>query len=122
VKLVEAAEAEDVRRYVIVSAMGAASPPPEGGDVFSEYLRAKARADRALAASGLDYTIVRPGGLTDDALTGRVAIAPRLERGEISRADVAAVLAAVLRAENTIGKAFDLIAGETPIAESVAAI
>ena len=121
VKLIEAAEAEGVRRYVILSAMGAADPPAEGG-VFGEYLRAKAKADRVLAASGLDHTIVRPGSLTDDALTGRVEIAPRLPGGEISRADVAAVLAAVLPAENTIGKAFDLIAGETPIAEAVTAV
>jgi uncharacterized protein YbjT (DUF2867 family) len=122
VKLIEAAEAEGVGRYAIVSAMGAAEPPPEGGDVFGEYLRAKAEADRALAASSLDFTIVRPGGLTDDALTGRVEVAPRLKRGEISRADVAAVLAAVLRADNTIGKSFDLIAGETAIAAAVAAV
>jgi uncharacterized protein YbjT (DUF2867 family) len=117
VKLIEAAEAESVRRYVIVSAIGAAEPPAEGDDVFSEYLRAKAEADRALAASGLDFTIVRPGGLTDEALTGRVEIAPRLERGEVSRA-----LGAVLRADNTIGRSFDLVAGETPIAEAVAAV
>jgi uncharacterized protein YbjT (DUF2867 family) len=122
VKLIEAAKAEGVRRYAIVSAIGAANPLAEGDGVFGEYLRAKAEADRALAASGLDYTIVRPGGLTDDALTGRVEIAPRLERGEISRADVAAVLAAVLRADNTIGKAFDLITGETPVGEAVATI
>jgi uncharacterized protein YbjT (DUF2867 family) len=122
VKLIEAAEAEGVRRHVIVSAMGAADPPAEGGGVFGEYLRAKAEADRVLAASGLDFTIVRPGGLTDDLLTGRVEIAPRLERGEVSRADAAAVLAAVLGADNTIGKSFDLIAGETPIAGAVAAV
>ena len=78
--------------------MGAADPPAEGGEVFGEYLRAKAEADRALAASGLDFTIVRPGGLTDEPPTGLVAIAERLERGEIPRADVAAVLAAVLPA------------------------
>jgi len=88
VKLIDAAKAESVRRYVIVSAMGAAEPPAEGGDVFGEYLRAKAEADRALAASGLEFTIVRPGGLTDAALTGRVEVAPRLERGEVSRAEI----------------------------------
>lgn len=119
VKLIEAAEAEGVRRYLIVSAMGAARPPAEGGDVFGEYLRAKAEADRALAASSLDFTIVRPGGLTDDALSGRVRIGTGLERGEVSRADVAAVLAAVLHADNTIGKTFELVAGETPIPAAV---
>jgi len=122
VKLIEAAQAESVSRYAIVSAMGAADPPAEGGDVFGEYLRAKAEADRALAASGLEFTIVRPGGLTDAPGTGRVAIAETLERGEIPRADVAAVLAVVLTAPNAVGRAFDLIAGETAIAEAVAAL
>jgi uncharacterized protein YbjT (DUF2867 family) len=108
-----------VRRYVMVSAMGAADPPPEGGDVFGEYVRAKAKADRELEASGLDYTIVRPGRLTDDPPTGRVRIAERLERGEIPRADVAAVLAAVLDTPSTIGRAYDLVGGETPIEEAL---
>jgi uncharacterized protein YbjT (DUF2867 family) len=108
-----------VRRYVMVSAMGAADPPPEGGDVFGEYVRAKAKADRELEASGLDYTIVRPGRLTDDPPTGRVRIAERLERGEIPRADVAALLAAVLDEPATIGRAFDLVSGDTPIDESL---
>jgi len=119
VKLIEAARAEGVDRYLMVSAMGAASPPASGGEVFGEYLRAKAGADRALAASGLDFTIVRPGGLSDDPGTGRVAIADSLERGQIPRADVAAVLAAVLRAPNEVGKTFELVSGETPIEEAV---
>jgi uncharacterized protein YbjT (DUF2867 family) len=108
-----------VKRYVIVSAMGAADPPPEGGDVFGEYVRAKAKADRELAASGLDYTIVRPGRLTNDAPTGRIRAAERLDRGEIPRADVAATLLAVLDEPRTIGRAFDLISGDTPIEEAV---
>ena len=122
VKLIDAAKAEGVDRYLMVSAMGAAEPPPEGGDVFGEYLRAKADADRALVASGLAYTIVRPGGLTDGEPTGLVQVGERLARGEIPRADVAAVLAAVLEADNTIGKAFDLIAGEVPVPQAISAI
>src|SRR4051794_6806767 len=108
-----------VQRYVIVSAMGAADPPAEGGDVFGEYVRAKAKADRELQASGLDFTIVRPGRLTDDAPTGRVSVAERLDRGAIPRADVAAVLVAVLDEPRTVGRAFDLVSGETPIEEAV---
>lgn len=119
VKLIDAAKAEGVDRYVIVSAMGAAEPPPEGGGVFGEYLRAKADADRALVASGLAYTIVRPGGLTDDEPTGLVEVGERLQRGEIPRADVAAVLAAVLETDNAVGKAFDVVAGEVPVARAV---
>lgn len=122
VKLIDAARAEGIERYVMVSAMGAAEPPPEGGEVFGEYLRAKAKADSALVASGLAYTIVRPGGLTEDPPTGRVQIGERLERGEIPRADVAEVLAAVLGADNAIGKTFDLIAGEVPVLQAVSAL
>lgn len=122
VKLIEACLTDEVGRYVMVSSMGAADPPASGGGVFGEYLRAKAEADRALVASGLEFTIVRPGALTDDPGTGRVRIAERLERDEIPRADVAAVIAAVLPAENAIGKTFELRAGETPIAEAVAAL
>jgi uncharacterized protein YbjT (DUF2867 family) len=108
-----------ISRYVIVSSMGAADPPAEGGDVFGDYLRAKAKADRELQASGLDYTIVRPGRLTDDAPTGLVRAGERLERGQIPRADVAATLLAVLDEPATIGRAFDLLSGDTPIAEAL---
>jgi uncharacterized protein YbjT (DUF2867 family) len=119
-RLIEAAKAVGARRYLMVSAMGAADPPREGGDVFGEYLRAKSEADRALQASGLDYTIVRPGGLTDDPGEGRISIGERLGRGEVSRDDVAATLAAVLTAPNAIGATFELLAGDVPIEEAVA--
>jgi nucleoside-diphosphate-sugar epimerase len=122
VKLIEAAREKGIGRYVIVSSMGAADPPAEGGDAFGEYLRAKAAADRALVESGLDYTIVRPGMLTDEPPTGRVEIGSRVERAEVPRADVAAVLAAVLVAPNAIGETFELISGETPIEDAVAAL
>jgi uncharacterized protein YbjT (DUF2867 family) len=121
-QLIEAAKANGISRYLIVSSMGAADPPAEGGDGFGEYLRAKAEADRAVAASGLEYTIVRPGRLTDDPGSGRVEVAPRLERGSIPRADVAAVLLTCLDVENTIGRDFDLLSGETPIKEALAAL
>jgi uncharacterized protein YbjT (DUF2867 family) len=121
-KLIDAAKANGISRYLIVSSMGAAQPPAEGGDTFGEYLRAKAEADKAVMASGLDYTIVRPGMLTDDQGSGRVNVAPRLERGSISRADVAAVLLAALEIENTIGRDFDLLSGETPIESALASL
>lgn len=120
VKLIEAARAEGVRRYLIVSSMGADNPPAEGGGTFGEYLRAKARADRELEASGLDYTIVRPGGLTDEPPSGLVTLGDALDRGEIPRADVAAALAAALLADDTVGKTFELISGETPIEAALA--
>lgn len=114
VKLIEAAKAEGISRYLMVSSMGA-EDPPAAGDVFGAYLRAKALADDALRASSLDYTIVRPGRLTDDPGTGLVHIAEDTGRGEVPRADVAAVLLACLDTPATIGRTFDLISGDTPI-------
>jgi uncharacterized protein YbjT (DUF2867 family) len=122
VKLIEAAKETGIRRYVIVSSMGADNPPAESGDVFGEYLRAKAGADQALASSGLDYTIVRPGRLTDAPPTGLVTIGDDFELREVPRGDVAATLAAVLRADNTIGKTFELLGGKTQIDEAVAVL
>ena len=121
-KLIDAAKANDIGRYVIVSSMGAGDPPP-GDETFAVYLRAKHDADEALAASGLDYTIVRPGRLTDDPGTGLIEAAAELDRsGAIPRDDVAATLLAVLGADNTIGKTFELLGGDTPIEEAVRAL
>jgi uncharacterized protein YbjT (DUF2867 family) len=122
VKLIEAAKAEGIARYLIVSSMGADKAPEDGAEGFGAYLRAKFEADEALRASGLDYTVVRPGGLTDDEGTGKVRIAASTGRGQIPRADVAAVLLACLDQPRSIGKSFDVISGETPIAEAVAGI
>jgi uncharacterized protein YbjT (DUF2867 family) len=121
VKLIEAASASGVRRYVMVSAMGT-DEPPQGDEVFHVYLRAKARADQALMASDLDWTIVRPGRLTDDPPTGLVRLARHVERGEIPRADVAAVIVEALHDDRTVGKVFEVVGGDTPIPEAFAAL
>jgi uncharacterized protein YbjT (DUF2867 family) len=119
VKLVEAAEQNNVRRYLILSSMGAGDP--EGGsEAMRPYLRAKARADERLQESGLDYTIIRPGSLTDGEETGRIEAAEALgRRGEISRSDVARTFAEALEMENTYGKAFEILAGDTPVREAL---
>ena len=121
VALVEAAIQHGIRRYLMVSAMGV-NHPERWSDEMRSYYEAKADADKFLIESGLDYTIVRPGGLTDDPGTGKVQVGEGLERGTVSREDVALVLAECLRADNTIGKAFDLLGGETPVAEALAAL
>jgi nucleoside-diphosphate-sugar epimerase len=122
VRLIDACRQAGVRRYVIISAMGAKPGAPRPDGVFGVYLEAKAQADAALGASGLDYTIVRPGGLTDDPPQGRVALASELPPGSIPRADVAQTLIAVLDSPNTVAKQFDLTSGPTPIGEAVAAV
>ena len=119
VKLIEAAKANGVSRYVIVSSMGA-DDPSSAPEQMRSYQEAKAAADEALRESGLDFTIVRPGGLTDDPGTGLVEVAPSLgRRGSIPRDDVAAVLLAVLDEPSTIGKTFEVLSGETPIDEAI---
>jgi uncharacterized protein YbjT (DUF2867 family) len=122
VKLADAAVELGIRRYVIVSSIGA-QDPAAGGDSMRDYLEAKASADAYVVASGLDYTIVRPGGLTDEPGTGRVTVSTELgNRGPIPRDDVAAVLAAVLQSPSTIGVTFELFTGDTPIADALAAL
>ena len=118
VKLVQGALAKGIRRFLIVSAIGA-NRPDTWSDQMRPYLEAKAEADQAVRDSGLDYTIIRPSGLTDDPGTGRVAVGERVDYGKVTRDDVAAVVAECLVADNTIGKEFDLINDGTPITEAV---
>jgi uncharacterized protein YbjT (DUF2867 family) len=120
VKLIDACREAGVGRYVMVSAMGA-RPDVSGDDVFQVYLRAKFQADEALRGSGLDFTVLRPGLLTDEPGSGLIALGPDLARGAIPRADVAATLALLLPAPNSYGKTLDLVAGPTPIAQAVRA-
>lgn len=119
-KLMAAARRSGIDRYVQVSAMRVEEP--RGGDVFRAYLQAKAEADAALRETDLEWTIVRPGRLTDEPGTGRVTLASELPPGEVPRADVAAVLAEVLETPATAGHQLDLTAGERPVAEAVRAV
>jgi len=118
-KLVEAAERHGARRYLMLSSMGAGNP--EGGsEAMQPYLFAKARADERLQESGLDYTIIRPGSLTDEEGKGRIEAAETLgRRGEISRDDVARTFAEALEMTNTYHKAFEILSGDTPIREAL---
>jgi uncharacterized protein YbjT (DUF2867 family) len=118
VLLADAAERAGVRRYVMVSAMGTESADPDSDDVFQVYLRAKQAADDDLRARDLDWTVVRPGRLTDAPAAGRVQVGA-LRRGAIPRADVAAVLAEVLVTAGTVGKTFDLLAGHQTVGSAL---
>jgi uncharacterized protein YbjT (DUF2867 family) len=119
VKLLEAARAAGVGRYVMISSVGAENPPG-GDDVFSVYLRAKAAADRALQESDRAWTIVRPVRLIDDPGSGRVRIDAEALSGEVPRDDVAAVLDAVLHEPRSVHRTLYVAAGEDPIAEALA--
>jgi uncharacterized protein YbjT (DUF2867 family) len=118
-KLVDAAEKHGARRYLMLSAMGAADPEA-GSEAMRPYLRAKARADEHLQGSTLDYTIIRPGGLTEEEGTGAIEAAEKLgRRGDIPREDVARTFAAALENENTHHKTFEILSGDTPIQEAL---
>jgi len=123
VLLADAAELAGVRRYVMVSAMGADDgPTPDHDEVFAAYIIAKKAADDDLRSRDLDWTVLRPGALTDHSGTGEVRLAERTERGSVPREDVAAVLLALLDTPATSGLSLDLVSGDTPIAEAVAAV
>ncbi len=122
VKLIEAAEELGVPRYLMVSSMGAGDPAA-ASEAMRPYQQAKHDADEALMRSSLDWTILRPGRLTNAPAAGRVALATRLGRsGEVTREDVALVLLAMLDAENTVRGTYELLAGDTPVAEAIAAL
>lgn len=114
IKLLDAARASGVQQYLIVSSVGAENPPP-GDDVFNVYLRAKAEADRAVMASDRDWTILRPGQLTDEPGAGRVRIDAAPFRGRVAREDVAAVLARLLHDPRAANRVLYVNGGSQPL-------
>ncbi|MFD6159705.1 SDR family oxidoreductase [Nocardia sp. NPDC060256] len=124
VRLADTAERAGVRRFVQISTMGAGQPPAPGSDdIWAAYLDAKTQAEDDLRKRALDWTILRPGRLVDTAGTGLVTLGtPPVPRGDISRADVAAVLAELLPATHTAGATLELVTGDTAIDRAVAAL
>jgi len=124
VLLGEAAGRAGVRRFVQISSMGAGQPPqPGSGEVWAAYIAAKTAAEEDLRSRDLDWTILRPGSLTDDPGTGRVRLAaPPLPRGTVPRADVAKVIIALLDDPGTARQTLELVSGDTPIAAAVRAL
>ncbi|HTT30450.1 MAG TPA: SDR family oxidoreductase [Solirubrobacteraceae bacterium] len=121
IKLLQAAVQVRAAKYMIVSSVGAENPP-EGDDVFSVYLRAKAEADQAVRASDREWTIVRPGALTDEPGTGRVRLDTDPFRGEVPRDDVAAVLDALLQDSRAAQVTLYVNGGDTPIEPALDAL
>ncbi|WP_024794564.1 SDR family oxidoreductase [Tomitella biformata] len=125
VLLADAADAAGVTRFVQISAMGAGEPIPDSVDeVFAAYLVAKTAAEQDLVKRDeLDWTIVRPGLLTDDAPTGLVSLTgPSTVRGNVTRADVAAVIAELLAAPAAVGKILTLLGGDMAVEDAVSAL
>jgi uncharacterized protein YbjT (DUF2867 family) len=124
VLLADAAEQAGARRFVQISSMGAGRPPePGSNEVWAAYLEAKTEAEDDLRARDLDWTILRPGGLTNEHGTWRVTLAePPVPRGSVTRDDVAAVITALLDTPGTDHLTLELINGEVPITEAVLAL
>ncbi|MFJ8071661.1 SDR family oxidoreductase [Peribacillus sp. NPDC096447] len=118
VKTIEAAENLGINRFIMVSAFQA-NNRENWSEAIKPYYVAKHYADRALLQSDLTYTIIRPGGLVNEPGTGKVNAAIELERGSIAREDVARTILASLTEENTYKRSFDLISGDTAIAEAL---
>lgn len=120
IRLIDAARAMGIKRFIMVSTMRA-EEPDKGPEKLRHYLRAKHNADEHLKNSGLNYTIVRPGQLTNDDGSGKVSVSARLEEfGKIPRQDVARVLLGVLDSDVTINRIFDVVSGDMPVAEALA--
>lgn len=122
VKLIDAAEELGPQRYVIVSSINA-DDPARASEAMRPYQQAKHDADERLMASGLDWTVVRPGLLTDEPGTGLIDAAVSLGRnGEVPREDVALTLLEVLQERGAIGKRFELLSGATPVRDAIRAL
>jgi uncharacterized protein YbjT (DUF2867 family) len=120
VLMADAAERAGVRRFVQISSMGAGAPPRPGTDeTFAAYLRAKSEAEEDLRRRDLDWTVLRPGGLTNAPGKGRVRLASPVPPGQISRDDVAAVIVGLLSYARGIGQTLELVAGDTPINQAL---
>ena len=119
IKSVQSAVRIGAGRFLVVSSMGA-DDPPENDEYFSVYLRAKAAADEAVRAADIDAIVVRPGRLTDDEAKNTVDIAAKVERGEIPRADVAAVLAELIEVADGVNTTIEVVSGTLPIRNAVA--
>ncbi len=127
IALIDAAAAAGVKRFVMVSALRTRTPE-QAPEKLRHYLDAKRIADDHLMATSLDWTVVRPGRLNDEPAGYRVhafECGPGIaepDYGEISRADVAAALAAILPARNTIRREVGLLTGDTPVEQAIQAL
>lgn len=115
-RLIDVSKMANVKKFIMLSSMGA--DHPEQADELKEYLTAKHNADKHLKSSGLNYTIVRPGALTNDNGTGRIKLEKKIgTQGEISRADVATILVRTLNDDIANKASFEIIQGDSLISD-----
>lgn len=120
-KMIDASKKANVKKFVMLSSMGADNP--EEAEKLQDYLKAKHNADEYLKTSGLEYSIVRPGTLTDEEQVAKIELAPKLnKRGEISRADVAQTLVQSLEDKTASNATFEIIKGEQSITEALSQV
>ncbi|PSG90186.1 SDR family oxidoreductase [Aurantibacter aestuarii] len=116
-KIIDASKKDGIKKFVMLSSMGA--DQPEEADQLKDYLKAKHNADLYLKDSGLNYAIVRPGILNNNKLSNKIELSEKLnKRGEISRSDVAQVLARVANDDVANNETFEIIKGSTLIADA----
>ncbi|ORV47230.1 NAD-dependent dehydratase [Mycolicibacter engbaekii] len=122
IRTIDAAAKAGVRRFIMVSYFGAGPNHgvPEDNSFFP-YAQAKAAADAHLRASDLDWTVLGPSRLTLEEPTGRIDVGPGAGKGEVSRGNVARVIAACLADASTTGRTIDFNDGHTPIPQALAA-
>ncbi len=121
IKAIDEAVKHNVQRFIMVSALGADYNPQNWPEELVHYYQAKSVADRYLAQTDLNYTILKPGRLTDDFPTGKIELAEksRQETGSVSRGDVAETIVQLLGAPGAIGKAYELLKGNKRIEDSI---
>lgn len=114
IETVDNAKNAGVKHFVIVSSMGANAP--KEAENIKHYMYAKHRADEHLKASGLDYTIIRPGMLQNDAGTGKVSLSEENQSfGNVPREDVASVIVQAVDSNKAENKVYTLLEGDTPV-------
>jgi uncharacterized protein YbjT (DUF2867 family) len=120
IKSVDLAKKHQVEKFVLLSSMGADNPDDFKDTEMYGYLLAKHKADEHLIKSDLNYAIVRPGSLTDNAGTGKIEAAESLgKRGKISREDVAKTMVDVLESDIASNLTFEILEGQDQIKNAV---
>ncbi|PHQ29404.1 SDR family oxidoreductase [Leeuwenhoekiella nanhaiensis] len=115
--LIDASKKAGIKKFVMLSSIN--TDDPSSSDKLQHYLEAKKNADEHLMNSGLNYTIVRPGSLTNDSGTREIKASKKVDYGEITRDDVAYTLVHVLNDDVAQNAVFEMIEGDTRIEDAI---